>query len=62
MISPFLVHGGGNCQDAVILVEFFAVREKALGGLDGTEIEQLSNKNDKKKKTRKISNITIYNI
>ena len=46
MISPFLVHGGGNCQDAVILVEFFAVREKALGELDGTEIEQLSNKNE----------------
>ena len=43
---PFLVHCSGNCQDAVILVEFFAVTEKALGGLDGTEIEQLNNKND----------------
>ena len=46
MISPFLVHGSGNCQDAVILVEFFAVSEKALGELDGTAIEQLSNKNE----------------
>ena len=46
MISPFLVHGGGNCQDAVILVEVVAVREKALGGLDGTAIEKLNNKNE----------------
>ena len=43
MISPFLVHGGGKCHDAVILVEFFAVREKELGDLDGTAIEQNNN-------------------
>ena len=43
---PFLAHCGGNCQDAVILVEVFAVREKAVGGLDGTEIEQLNNENE----------------
>ena len=36
---PFLESSGGNCQDAVILVEELAVREKLLGGLDGTAIE-----------------------
>ena len=36
---PFLEPDGGNCQDAVILVEELAVREKPLGGLDGTAIE-----------------------
>ena len=36
---PFLESAGGNCQDAVILVEELAVREKLVGGLDGTVIE-----------------------
>ena len=36
---PFLEFAGGNCQDAVTLVEELAVREKLLGGLDGTAIE-----------------------
>ena len=36
---PFLESAGGNCQDTVILVEELAVREKMLGGLDGTAIE-----------------------
>ena len=36
---PFLESAGGNCQDAVILVEELAVREKLPGGLDGTAIE-----------------------
>ena len=41
MIIPFLESGGGNCQDAVTLVEEITVREKPLGGPDGTAIEQL---------------------
>ena len=41
MIIPFLEPTGGNCQDALILVEELAVREKPLGGRDGTAIEQL---------------------
>ena len=36
---PFRESAGGNCHDAVILVEELAVREKLLGGLDGTAIE-----------------------
>ena len=40
MIIPCLESAGGNCHDALILVEELAVREKLLGGLDGTAIEQ----------------------
>ena len=36
---PFLEFAGGNCQDAETLVGELAVREKLLGGLDGTAIE-----------------------
>ena len=35
---PFLESVGGNCQDAIILVEELAVREKPVGELDGTAI------------------------
>ena len=38
LMIPFLSSGGGNCQDAVILVELFAVREKLVGGCEGTAI------------------------
>ena len=38
---PFLESSGGNCQDAVILVEEVAVRVKPRGACEGTEIEQL---------------------
>ena len=37
---PFLSSAGGNCQDASILVEDFAVREKLLGACEGTEIKE----------------------
>ena len=37
---PFLEPAGGNCQDALILVEEFAVTEKVVGAFEGTEIEK----------------------
>ncbi len=40
---PFLESAGGKSQDASILVEVFAVREKLVGGCEGTTIEQLNN-------------------
>ena len=36
----FLSSAGGYCQDASILVEDFAVREKLLGACEGTEIKE----------------------
>ena len=41
MMIPFLASAGGNCQDASILVEVFAVREKLVGACEGTGIEFL---------------------
>ena len=38
---PFLESCGGNCQDAVIVVEDRAARLKPVGACEGTEIEQL---------------------
>ena len=38
---PCLEYAGGNCQDALILIEEVAVRVKPLGACEGTEIEQL---------------------
>ena len=35
MIIPFLESAGGNCQDAVIIVEVMAVTLKLLGAFDG---------------------------
>ena len=35
---PFLESFGGNCQDAVILVEVLAAKVKPLGGSEGTGI------------------------
>ena len=37
---PFLERAGGNCQDAVILVEELAVTVKPPGAFEGTAIEQ----------------------
>ena len=37
---PFIESSGGNCQDAVILVEEVAARVKPLGGCEGTVIEK----------------------
>ena len=37
---PFQKLAGGNCQDAVILVEDFAVRAKFSGACEGTAIEK----------------------
>lgn len=34
---PFLTPSGGNCQDAVILVEVLAVALKLPGGPEGTD-------------------------
>ena len=33
---PFLESAGGNCQDAVILVEVLEVTVKFVGGFEGT--------------------------
>ena len=33
---PCLAKNGGNCQEAVMLVEELAVKWKAVGGCDGT--------------------------
>ena len=40
MILPCLAISGGNCQEAVILVEELAVKVKPLGGCEGTEIKK----------------------
>ena len=40
VMIPFLESSGGNCQDASILVEVLAVREKLLGACEGTEINE----------------------
>ena len=38
---PFQESPGGNCQDAVILVGDFEVRERLVGAFEGAAIEQL---------------------
>ena len=43
VMLPFVAFSGGSCQDASILVELLAVREKLLGGCEGTAIDQLNN-------------------
>ena len=40
---PFLSSAGGNCQDASILVEVLAVRDKLLGARVGAANGQLEN-------------------
>ena len=40
---PFLSSAGGNCQDASILVEVLAVRDKLLGACVGATNGQLEN-------------------
>ena len=37
---PFLESAGGNSQDTLILVEVLAMTLKAVGGFEGTAIEQ----------------------
>ena len=37
---PFQESSGGNCQDAIILVEVLAARIKLLGGIEGTAIKK----------------------
>ena len=39
---PFLESAGGNCQDAVILVEVFAVTVKLFGALEGAVIKSFA--------------------
>ena len=39
MIVPCLAYSGGNCHDAVILVELLGARLKSLGACEGTEIK-----------------------
>ena len=39
MTIPCLDSAGGNCQNAVIVVEVFAVTVKLIGALEGTAIE-----------------------
>ena len=43
MIIPFLESAGGNCQDAVIIVEVTAVTLKLLGAFDGAAIGKIEN-------------------
>ena len=43
MMAPFLPSAGGNCQDAIILVEVFAVTVKPSGAFEGSTIEQKLN-------------------
>ena len=43
MMAPFLPSAGGNCQDAVILVEVFAVTVKPSGAFEGATIERIAN-------------------
>ena len=40
---PFLSSAGGNCQDALILVDVSAERDKLVGGCEGTANGQLEN-------------------
>ena len=42
LIIPFLESGGGNCQDAVILVEEVAVTVRLVGAFVGTAIKKLT--------------------
>ena len=42
VMTPFLESAGGNCQDAVILVELLAVTEKLLGAFEGTAVKRRS--------------------
>ena len=39
-MTPFLSSSGGSCQDALILVELFAVTVKPIGAAEGAAIEQ----------------------
>ena len=39
LMIPFLESAGGKCQDAVILVEDFARRERLVGAFDGAAVE-----------------------
>ena len=39
VIIPCLAFSGGNCQDAVILVDVLAATVTPLGACDGTEIK-----------------------
>ena len=41
VIIPFLKSAGGNCQDAVIIVEVTAVTLKLLGAFNGAAIGKM---------------------
>ena len=43
IIIPFLESAGGNCQDAVIIVEVTALTLKLLGAFDGAAIGKMAN-------------------
>lgn len=38
---PCLAYSGGNCHDAVMLVEDFAITAKLPGGCDGTKAKSM---------------------
>ncbi len=60
---PCLASSGGNFQDASILVEVLAVREKLLGGCEGTAIEKYFKLNEfYKRLNRKTCQIQDYRI
>ena len=42
LIIPFLESAGGNCQDAVMLVEEVTVTVKLVGAFEGTAILKLT--------------------
>ena len=56
---PFLSSAGGNCQDASMLVEVLAVREKLVGACEGTGIEFY---NEKKSSLHDNSNLQYLSI
>ena len=49
MLLPCLAIFGGNCQEAVILVEELAVTVKSLGACEGTEIKKKNKQTNKVK-------------
>ena len=42
VMFPCMEFAGGNCQDAVMLVEELAIRVKLLGACEGTEIKKIT--------------------
>ena len=59
---PCLESAGGNCQNTVIPVEEMTVREKLLGGPDGTAIEYIVVSNELSEKEQKLASYKLTPI